>query len=399
MPDMVQDRTRHLTEDCGFTMEALQLLFETPGEADARRPELPPGQLYARSKRIFYAATRKWFVQAVAKDWARGDPQAEERAADSLTEKYFGSRDQPNETREQLRRLAVTAGAPEPPDEFAKKRYRPSPSGIEEAYYGGECTWCGCRFAPKPAGELWCEPVERTAVPDALGEHLRQCRPVFKPTEEDIQRRREYVGEAKQKDAERGKQVREEIIGRYSCLRDASGEGPMRPGRITHVAKIECRFCRLNLTSSAGAMALHTEAHLRDDYIKNSEICRRVRAEDGTWTKVFTGEFRPEYHQPHVSGHFFAGSDASLCSIAVPRLYGPRFIGARGCPHIKCRFCEKYCLEYDEGGHDLARRGKAVSMMREHEAICSSRPKIVKVPWTPCKRMPPALKAKINKDK
>eukprot|EP00392_Amoebophrya_sp_AT5.2_P008883 g8911.t1 len=185
MPDLLQDRIKHLTEDCGLTVEALQLLFETPEEANERRPELPSGQLYAKNKRIFYAATRKWFVRVVARDWARGDGPAEQRAADSLIEKYFGSKDQPNETREQLRRLAVTIDAPESPEDFAVKRYRPSPAGLEEPFYSGVCTWCG---------------------------------------------------------------------------------------------------------SSAGAMALHAEAHLRDDYIKNSEIYRRVKAEDGTWVKEFTGD-------------------------------------------------------------------------------------------------------------
>eukprot|EP00392_Amoebophrya_sp_AT5.2_P000206 g206.t1 len=81
----------------------------------------------------------------------------------------------------------------------------------------------------------------------------------------------------------------------------------------------------------------------------------------------------------------------------MPQFFEPRFAGAKGRPSIRCRFCKKFSIEYDEARHDLARRGKAVSMMREHEVVCSVRPKIVKIPWTPCKRMPAELKKKIKK--
>eukprot|EP00392_Amoebophrya_sp_AT5.2_P018692 g19292.t1 len=63
---------------------------------------------------------------------------------------------------------------------------------------------------------------------------------------------------------------------------------------------------------SAGAMEMHAKAHLRDDYTKISQICRRVKGEDGKWHKVPINEYRPEQHQLHPNGHTFAGSDTCL---------------------------------------------------------------------------------------
>eukprot|EP00392_Amoebophrya_sp_AT5.2_P005026 g5035.t1 len=271
MPDMLQDRIKHLVEECGLPVEMLHLLFETTGEADARRADMRPSELYLLNKRVFHAATRKWFIQAVAKDWSRGDVKIEEQAADELVEKYFGSKNNPGETREQMRRRAVAQGADLGPEEVVRMYYRPPRTGIEEPFYGGQCKWCGQRFGRASEGEIWCEPTRVANVPEALKLHLKECHAVFTPDEEEIKCRQELVKVAKERDAERGKQIRSDIIGRYTSLSEVRKTGPRRAGRVTHVPKIKCRLCKTNFTSSAGAMELHAQAHLRDDYIKNSQ--------------------------------------------------------------------------------------------------------------------------------
>eukprot|EP00392_Amoebophrya_sp_AT5.2_P009731 g9759.t1 len=397
MPDMLQDRLKHLVEECGLPIELLRLLFESVEEANERRPDLKAGELYVTNKRVFYAATRKWFVREVARDWARGDAHAEERAADMLIEKYFGEKENPKETREQMRRRAVAMEAELTPDEVVKRHWRPSATGLEGVFYSGKCKWCGAAYGPAEQEELWCEPTEIATVPQLLKQHLEECHAVYKLDEAELHVKREFVRIAKSKDVERGKEIRSQIIGRYTCLSEVRKTGPRRVGRVTHVPKIACRLCGLHFTSSAGAMELHAKAHLRDDYIKNSQTYRRARGENGKWRKVMINEYRPECHQMHPNGHYFAGSDASLCAIEVPQFFDPRLTAAGGKPSIRCRFCKRFHLEYDEDEHEWARLGKAVSIMRKHEAICAARPKVVKVPWRACKKVPGKNKKKVKK--
>eukprot|EP00392_Amoebophrya_sp_AT5.2_P013417 g13535.t1 len=365
MPDMLGDRITHLTDECELPIEMLRLLFETVEQANARRPELKPGELYASNKCVFYAAARKWFVREVARDWARGDAQAEERAADSLIEKYFGDKKNPKETREQMRRRAVAMGVEITPDEVVKRHYRPSVTGLEGVFYSGRRKWCGAAYGPAAQEELWCEPTEIATVPQLLKQHLHDCHGAYAPDEAELHCRREFVKLAKECDAQRGKWIRSQIIGKYACLSEVRMTGPRRAGRVTHVPKIACRFCKhknkksVHFTSSAGAMALHAEAHLRDDYIKNSQMYRRVRADDGSWRKVMINEYRPECHQLQPNGHYFAGSDASLCTVQMPRMFEPRSVTRDGTPSIRCRFCKKFHVEYDENLHDLITKGRA----------------------------------------
>eukprot|EP00392_Amoebophrya_sp_AT5.2_P011243 g11318.t1 len=284
--------------------------------------------------------------------------------------------------------------APFSPDEAGRRHCRPSATGLENAFYGGQCSWCDTRFSPRGEDEIWREPTGLATVPLQLRTHLSQCRAVFQPDEEETLARKAFAQEAKEKDAERSKQIRAQIIGRSPCLREVRETGPRRPGRITHVPKIACRYCGAHFTSSAGAMEMHAKAHLRDDYTKIGQICRRVKGEDRKWHRVPINEYRPEQHQLHPNGHTFAGSDTCLCDILMPFKYEPRFLHRREGPSIRCRLCKKYGIEYDEDEHEPTRLGKAVSKMRKREAICSARPKKVVVPWTSCKKMPKALKKK-----
>eukprot|EP00392_Amoebophrya_sp_AT5.2_P002861 g2866.t1 len=251
MPDMLGDRISHLANECGMPIEMLRLLLETVDEANARRPELRKGELYATNKSAFYAATRKWFIREVARDWARGDPQAEERAADALTEKYFGDKSNPKETREQMRKRAVAMGAEITPDEAVRRHYRPSASGLEGVFYSGRCKWCGVQYGPAEQEEIWCEPTEIATVPPSMKEHLGACHQVFKPDAEEVRCRQEFVKLAKARDAERGKQIRAQIIGKHACLSEVRTTGPRRAGRVTHVPKIACRFCKHKNKKSA----------------------------------------------------------------------------------------------------------------------------------------------------
>eukprot|EP00392_Amoebophrya_sp_AT5.2_P017721 g18128.t1 len=241
MPDMLGDRIAHLTEECGLPIEMLRLLFETVEQADARRPELKPGELYASNKCVFYAATRKWFVREVARDWARGDAKAEERAADMLIEKYFGDKKNPKETREQMRRRAAAMGAEITPDEVVKRHYRPSASGLEGVFYSGRRKWCGAAYGPAVQEELWREPTEIAIVPQLLKQHLHDCHGAHKPDEAELHCRREFAKLAKECDSQRGKWIRSQIIGKYACLSEVRMTGPRRAGRVTHVPKIACR--------------------------------------------------------------------------------------------------------------------------------------------------------------
>eukprot|EP00392_Amoebophrya_sp_AT5.2_P013786 g13918.t1 len=283
------------------------------------------------------------------------------------------------------------------PDEVVRRHYRPSATGLEGVFYSGRCKWCGAVYGAAEQEELWREPTEIATVPQLLKQHLGECHAAYKLDEAELHVKRELVKMAKAKDAERGQQIRSQIIGRHTCLSEVRKTGPRRAGRVTHVPKIACRLCGLHFTSSAGAMELHAKAHLRDDYIKNNQMYRRERADDGKWRKVMINEYRPECHQMHTNGHYFAGSDASLCAIEVPQFFEPRFIADDGKPSIKCRLCKRFHLEYDEDEHEMARLGKAVSNMRKHEAICASRPKVVKVPWKACKKVPGKNKKKVKK--
>lgn len=61
----------------------------------------------------------------------------EERAAEELTAKYCGDRNNPRETREQIRRRVVMQTEDIDPDEAVRRRYRPPATGLGEAFYGG----------------------------------------------------------------------------------------------------------------------------------------------------------------------------------------------------------------------------------------------------------------------
>eukprot|EP00392_Amoebophrya_sp_AT5.2_P019615 g20539.t1 len=157
MPDMLGDRIAHLANECGLPIEMLRLLFETVEQANARRPDLKPGDLYATNKNIFYAATRKWFVREVARDWARGD--------------------------------------------------------------AGRCKWCGVVYGSAEQEEIWCEPTEIATVPQLLKQHLHDCHKAFEPDEAEAHCRKEFVKLAKECDAQRSKWIRGQIIGRPKVVK------------------------------------------------------------------------------------------------------------------------------------------------------------------------------------
>eukprot|EP00392_Amoebophrya_sp_AT5.2_P003673 g3678.t1 len=317
MRDMLGDMITHLRDGCGMPAQLMHLLFETPEEAEQRRPDLGPQRLYAMNKCAFHALARKWFIAETARDWARGCPETRQWAADKLVEKYFGDKKSRLLTRDQIRREAMRRG--DDPEQMVAEHYRPPRNGAERMLLGSECPWC-CKVIRADdggdQGEVWCEPVQPLLMSREMRAHLEEDHPVNQLPAEARHELGELVKRAKEKDKIRGEEIRCEVVDELvatGLVSEVRHCGPRRPGRVTHVRKLRRHVCDISFTTGAGAMKLHMQGHGRNDYTKIGQLC------------------------------------------------------------IVCRVCGDKVFPYDEGLHNLRARSSKVSKMRKHEEECRRR--------------------------
>ncbi len=372
MPDMLADMLKHLTHDCRMPVQLLHLLFESLEETKSRRPDLGPQGLYGRNKATFYGVTRQWFISETAKDWARGCAWTREWAADLLAEQYFGDKKNKLMTRDQIRRKAARTG--DDPDQMVAQHFRPRRNGAEKTLRGEECIWCS-KIVKQPGGddvEILCDPVERMALSNELKEHLQEEHAITALTAQGITEKEELTKKAKTADAQRGEEIRCEIVEELVATGDVTEvqqRGPKRPGRSTYVRKLRCNICCIAFTTSAGSMKLHMEAHKRGDYIKIGQLCQPMKGYVDDEERKMREEFRPEQHAVNSNGQYYYGSDARLYRIDVPeeaRHVDPR--SGKRC--IRCRICGEKTYEYDEQIHNTKSCSHRVTHMRKHEEAC-----------------------------
>eukprot|EP00392_Amoebophrya_sp_AT5.2_P009760 g9788.t1 len=373
---MLGDMISHLRDDCGMPVQLLYLLFETPEEAEERRPDLGPQRLYAMNKGTYYAVTRQWFIAQTARDWARGCAQTRQWAADKLVEKYFGDKKNKLLTRDQIRRKALRLG--DDPEQMVTEHYRPPRNGAERMLLGRECPWC-CKVikadGDEEQGGIWCEPVEPLLMSDEMRAHLAEEHPVNQLPAEGRRQLGELVKQAKEKDKARGEEIRCEIVEELvatGLVSEVQHCGPRRPGRVTHVRKLKCHVCNIAFTTGAGAMKLHMQGHERNDYTKVGQLCIPIRGYVDDEERRRREEYRPEQHALNGAGQYFWGSDARLFRVDVPQdaRHVDPVTGEKG---IACRVCGDKVYPYDERLHKLRARSSKVSKMRKHEEACRRR--------------------------
>lgn len=153
-----------------------------------------------------------------------------------------------------------------------------------------------------------------------------------------------------------------QILSKYSDhFRPAMERGPKQPGRTGYVKKYHCVHCDIKYATNLGAMALHSERHINDDFIK---IGRTRTKEVKDSSKTRGGLFRPEDHAVNQWGVNFFGSDAIFHKIVIPASCKREGV------KLFCRKCDVFSVIY---GDDLSEKAKCkrIAKMRRHEARCS----------------------------
>eukprot|EP00392_Amoebophrya_sp_AT5.2_P006399 g6411.t1 len=156
-------------------------------------------------------------------------------------------------------------------------------------------------------------------------------------------------------------------------------EGAIQPKRgavrgANH-AEYYCAACRKTLTTTAGAMQAHHEAHARSAYtwiyqVKGPDY----RAKD-EWPDLLD-KYRPEQHQWNNStGRYFGGSDAVCMEVRLPE--ETTYWNGEGVEVARCRKCKAVEEQVgdDEGRWEMS-HGLTLRLRRleTHERGCKRKP-------------------------
>ncbi|CAD7962127.1 unnamed protein product [Amoebophrya sp. A120] len=373
---LLEDCVGYMQDKCGLSSHVMEQIFMSPEECAQARPDLKgPDSLHNKNKRLFYVVTRWQHIRECVADWSKSEKRPAEKTLldeehlDYLAIKYFGTENGPKTTRAQIRKDAVAGGY----DPAAMLAGYDRPTGAPQYLYRAKkCPWCSpdaSEFGARSDDE-WRALDSVVGLPPEFLDHVSREHAAVEPKTDRLDEAREYNEDI---DGEKSAQIRREIIQQHECLREKPAKGRLPRGRTKRVPQITCTICSRDFTSSAGAMALHAQAHENEEYQTLGQI---YRTDATTGERFATSEFRPQQHiWDEGRGKFTAGSDAHSCAIIIPR--AAEYRTRHNKMGIKCRKCTAFRIQLQGDDEDQLHYCKAVEKkvekMKKREKWCKGK--------------------------